>query len=184
MALKIKRKELVKQLVERDGLICQYPGCDEPLDLKATGRREVTIDHEFPQSKAREAGWTEEEIWDLSNLDLMHKSCNAKKSDLVYNEDGTLPEKPASRFRLRREKRASRPSECTLCFNGRALLIDETCPDCGSGPQPSFPTAYQVRSDECPHEGPWSCFACMTGIVDRKPAYIDVFDIENSGVED
>lgn len=184
MTVKISRKELVKSLVARDGLVCQYPGDQHPLDLEATGKREVTIDHWMPQSWARDNGWTEEKIWALKNLKLMCKKHNADKGDRVPNADGTLPAKPQRTKRLRREKRAERSEICDTCYSGRLLLLDETCPDCGSGPQPSFPTAYQVRSDECPHEGPWSCWACMAGHVDRKPAYIDVFDIEGSGIDD
>lgn len=178
------RTKLVKALVKRDGWVCQYPGEEHPLDPNGTGKHEPTIDHRYPQSKAREDGWTEDEIWDLTNLDLMCKKHNARKSDLVYNEDGTLPSKPQSRFRLRRQRRAERREPCELCYSGRLLLIDETCPDCGSGPQPSFPTAYQRNSNECPHSGPYSCWACMAGHAPRVPAYIDVFDIENTGMPD
>lgn len=180
----INRKDLVKKLVKRDGWVCQYPGEEHDLDPNGTGKHEPTIDHVFPQSKARADGWSEEEIWDLSNLDLLCKKHNARKSDRVYNDDGTLPEKPISRFRYRRQKRAERREPCGLCYSGRLLLLDEVCPDCGSGPQPSFPTAYQMNSNECPHSGPYSCWACMAGHVDRKPAYIDVFDIENTGMPD
>lgn len=184
MSTKVSREDLVKQLIKRDGLICQYPGAEHALDLKATGKQEVTIDHWKPQSWARENGWTEEEIWALSNLKLMCKKHNALKSDLIPREDGTIPERPQRTKRLRRERRAERNDICDTCYSGRLLLLDETCPDCGSGPQPTYPTAYQVRSNECPHEGPWSCWACIAGHVDRKPAYIDVFDIEGSGIDD
>src|SRR6202008_3051293 len=87
---KLSRSEIVSALIARDGIICQYPGCDEELDFSITeGKREPTIDHIYPQSKAYEDGWTYDQVWDLSNLALMSKACNAKKGDLVYLSDGT-----------------------------------------------------------------------------------------------
>lgn len=182
---KIDRDTLVALLVERDGTMCQYPDCENELDFTAKDtRKEVTIDHTFPQSKARLAGWTEEEIWDLSNLTLMEKSCNAKKSDLVYREDGTLPQKPMSRFKQRRIARAERPAICQTCDNGRKLGPDENCGACGSGPMPErFPRWAKMSANDCDHEAFW-CWACSIGMTERKAAYVDVFDIEYSGIED
>lgn len=176
MRTKLSRTEIVTLLIERDGLACQYPGCDEILDLNDVGPKEVTIDHSEPISWCRENGWTEDEIWDLSNLKLFSKKCNARKSNIRYLPDGTLPEPKGSRFRLRRQKRAERPDTCDTCMNGRILLIGEECPVCFSGPQPSYPTAYQCKSSECPHSGPWSCWACMIGIAEREPAIVTVLD--------
>lgn len=187
MVAKIRNRiEIVALLRKRDGDSCQYPGCEKPVDFTpgGEGRMSATIDHWMPQYWCKEQGWTDDQIWDVSNLKIMHKGCNAAKGGRIPNEDGTLPPKRESRFKYRSQKRAGRAALCTLCESGRLLLIDETCPDCGSGPQPAFPSAYQLPANECPHEGPWSCFACMVGIVDRKPAFIDVFDIEESGIDD
>lgn len=179
---KVDRKALMKKLVKKYGWVCQYPGEEHPLDPNGKDKHEPTIDHSYPQSRARLDGWTEEEIWDISNLKPMCKKHNARKSDRVYNEDGTLPEREQNNYRIRRALRGERKDPCGLCYSGRLLLIGETCPDCGSGPQPTYPTAYQRSSNDCPHSGPYSCWACMAGHVERKPAYIDVFDIENTGM--
>src|SRR5687767_3100328 len=92
IAIKVPRAQLVADLRTRDGATCQYPGCHESLDFSVVeGPNEVTIDHWIPQYYGKANGWTIEEIWDLSNLKLMHKKCNAKKGDRIPNEDGTLP---------------------------------------------------------------------------------------------
>jgi hypothetical protein len=170
MRTKISRAELVAALVARDGMSCQYPGCGEELDFEATGSKEVTIDHTEPQAWCRENGWTEDEIWDLSNLTLMHKRCNAKKSDLRYLPDGTLPVTNRSRFRYRRDKRAERPEICTSCSAGRDLGPDEVCASCGSGPQPErYPRWAKVPANECDHELFW-CAWCSIGVIPRAGA--------------
>lgn len=174
--VKVDRRTLVKTLRARDGDTCAYPGCGKEMDFKTKDTaRSATIDHREPQGWCRANGWTEEEIWDLSNLDLQCKSCNADKGDRRYNPDGTLPPKPQSR-KARRIQRGPRPDVCSTCYSGRILLIGETCPDCNSGPQPTYPTAYQRRSSECPHSGPYSCWACTLGIVEREPAIVTVLD--------
>jgi hypothetical protein len=156
---KIPRAELVADLRKRDGDRCQYPDCNEIIDFLITeGPRENTIDHWYPQYAGKADGWTSEEIWDLSNLKLMHKKCNAKKGDRIPNEDGTLPEKATKTFRYRRDKRASRPDLCVACDNGHNLFADEICGSCGCNAQ-RFPRSAKVRYDECDHEIMW-CWAC------------------------
>lgn len=182
MRTKIKRSELVAQLVARDGLVCAYPGCEDLLDLKATGSKEVTIDHIEPVSWCREQGWTEDEIWDLTNLALQHKRCNAKKSNLRYLPDGTLPETKSSRFKYRRQKRAERPEICTSCAAGRNLGPDEVCASCGSGPQPErFPRWAKVPSSECDHALFW-CAWCSIGVIER-PAAVDLAVLQSESDE-
>lgn len=166
---RLNRDQIIAALLERDGDRCQYPGCDETLDFLATGPREVTIDHWIPQHFGKANGWTDDEIWDLDNLKLFEKKCNAKKGDLLPNPDGTLPVKE-SRFRYRRDKRAQRPELCTSCENGRKLGPDEVCSACNSGPQPErFPRWAKMRADECDHEAFW-CWACSIGLVSRVGA--------------
>lgn len=162
---KATRAEIVAALLARDGNRCMYPGCDSELDFDAEGSREVTIDHHMPQWYGRENGWTSEEIWDLSNLRLMHKRCNAKKGDLIPNEDGTLPERKVRTFRYRRQKRAGRPELCVVCDNGHNLAPDEVCADCGADAQ-RFPRWAKVKYNECDHELMW-CWACSIGVVER-----------------
>lgn len=157
-----QRAELVSQLIERDGTTCQYPGCGNELDFTIEeGPFRVTIDHWMPKWFGIENDWTRDEIWDLSNLKLMERKCNAKKGDLIPNEDGTLPEKPARRkFRYRRDKRAQRPEVCTACNSGRNLDEDEWCNACGSGPQPArYPKWRQMKPSECDHDL-FFCWAC------------------------
>ena len=164
--IKIPREEIIIALRERDGTTCQHPDCGHELDFSLIeGPLLVTIDHWQPQAKAREAGWTEDEIWDLSNLKLMHRKCNAKKGDLIPNDDGTLPEKPMSRFRFRRQKRAGRPELCQECDNGHNLAPDEICANCGCDAQ-RYPRWAKVPAPDCDHELFW-CWACSIGIIER-----------------
>lgn len=167
--VKVPRSELVGQLVERDGLVCQYPGEEHELDLTITeGPREVTIDHHIPQWYCKKEGWTNEQIWAPSNLKLMCKRHNAKKGDRIPNADGTLPDKAQSTFRFRRQKRAGRPELCGECDNGHNLFVGEVCANCGCNAQ-RFPRWAKVKANECSHDVTW-CWACSIGIVDRVGA--------------
>ncbi len=191
----VQRAELVAALRARDGNKCRYPGCIEELDFNVTsGRLEVTIDHWIPQWYGKDNGWTRDEIWDLSNLRLMHKKCNAKKGDLIpfvlcpscgYSTasgtkicpadgcetslpqgDGILPPRPASKFRYRRDKRADRlDGPCDVCDNGHALEIDEICAQCGMDAQ-RFPRWAKMKYKECDHELFW-CIWCSIGDIPR-----------------
>lgn len=174
----IPRPEIIEALVKRDGLVCDHPDCEKTLDLNAPeGPWLVTIDHREPQSWGRNNGWTEEQIWDLDNLGLMHKKCNADKGDRRYREDGTLEPKPVNRFLYRREKRAERPEICTSCNSGRDLGPNEVCLACGSGPMPErFPRWAKVSSPECDHELFW-CWACSIGIVERVDSASAAFGV-------
>jgi hypothetical protein len=166
--VKVPRTELVIQLRARDGDVCQHPDCGNRMNFSITdGPLEVTIDHWIPQIFGKENGWTMAEIWALGNLKLMHKKCNAKKGDLIPNEDGSLPDKPSSTFKFRRHKRAERPEVCTSCNSGRDLGPGQVCSSCSSGPQPErFPRWAKVDSRECDHELFW-CWACSIGIHER-----------------
>lgn len=162
---KIPRAELVSTMRERDGDICMHPDCGLPLDFDrepptdgSSDPLEVTIDHWYPQYAGKADGWTMAEIWHVSNLKLMHKKCNAKKGDLIPNDDGTLPAKPKSTFKFRRQKRAGRPELCLECDNGHNLMVGEFCASCGCDAQ-RFPRSAKVRYDECDHELLW-CWVC------------------------
>lgn len=160
------RDEMVAALRARDGDLCQYPGHEHVLDFNIKdGPGEVTLDHWYPQWYGKSEGWTYEQIWDLSNLKLMCKKHNAKKGDLIPNEDGTLPEKPKSTFRFRRQKRAGRPEACTECNNGHNLGADEICANCGCTAQ-RFPRWAKVAVPDCDHELLW-CWACSIGVIER-----------------
>lgn len=156
---KVPRAELVAQLRTRDGNRCMHPDCGGVLDFTVLdGPLEVTIDHWMPQHFGKSNGWTMGEIWALSNLKLMHKKCNAKKGDLIPNEDGTLPAKPKSTFRFRRQKRAGRPDLCLECDNGHNLMVGEVCANCGCDAQ-RFPRSAKVKYAGCDHELLW-CWVC------------------------
>lgn len=173
--LKTPRAELVMQLHARDGDVCQYPGCAKPLDLAVEdGPLEVTIDHWFPQWYGKSEDWSNAQIWDLSNLKLMHKRCNARKGDLIPFEDGTLPEKPKSKFRFRRQKRAGRPELCTECDNGHDLVIGEVCANCGCNAQ-RFPRWAKVSFAECEKDGHsiYWCWVCSI-TPDMRPSTIGI----------
>lgn len=170
----IDRQKIILLLSERDGYRCTYPDCDLPLEEDPFSRHVVTIDHIYPQAKCRADGWTYEEIWDISNLQLQGKVCNAKKSDRTYDANGML-----SRRGPVRAVKTPRPDWCDLCDSGRLLYPGEECPDCGSGPQPSaFPAVFQKRPKECSHG--WvnlsdHCWMCVIGHVDRCPASVGAF---------
>lgn len=174
LAPKMLRERSIAALRKRDGDFCMHPDCGKILDFSIVDDNDglfVTIDHWIPKYECDRLGWTHEQKWDDSNLRLMHKECNAKKGDLIPNEDGTLPEKPAKRkFRYRRQKRATRPEICTVCSNGRGLGPDEVCASCNSGPQPErFPRWAKMPSNECDHELFW-CAWCSIGVIQRAPA--------------
>lgn len=159
---KIPRWELVELLRMRDGDICMHPDCGKPLDIEADAedRMATTIDHWIPQTYGKANGWSMGQIWDLDNLKLMHKKCNAHKGDLLPNEDGTLPEKKTRTWKNRRAKRVNRPDVCTACNAGRNLEINEFCRACGSGPQPArMPRTMQRSPKDCDHQD-FICVAC------------------------
>lgn len=167
---KTPRTQLVEELVLRDGNLCQHPACGREMDLSLTeGPSQATIDHWYPQVYGKENGWTYEQIWDLSNLKLMHRKCNAKKGDLLPNEDGTLPEKVTKTFRYRRDKRATRPELCVVCDNGHNLFADEICASCGCDAQ-RFPRSAKVSYNDCDHEIMW-CWVCSI-TPDMRPSVI------------
>ncbi len=112
------RSELVLVLIDRDGDECRY--CQRDFS-----KRERTIDHVYPQSRGKADGWTYEEIWHIDNLVLSCKPCNAKKSDLLLDEDGNIPNRNTRTFRYRRDKRAQRAEICTSCNVGRDLGPDD-----------------------------------------------------------
>jgi hypothetical protein len=166
---RLTRQQQLSALRKRDGATCQYPACGEVMDFSLTdGPNEVTIDHWMPQYWCKNNSWTREEIWDLSNLKLMHKRCNAKKGDRIPNDDGTLPEKIVRKFRYRRDKRAGRPGLCDICDNGHNLAFDEICGSCGGDAQ-AFPRSAKVKTQDCDHEILW-CIWCSIGVIERAPA--------------
>lgn len=181
--LRQPRVETVALLRARDGVSCQHPACGEPMDFSITdGPFQVTIDHWIPQCEGRLRGWTQDEIWDMSNLKLMHRKCNAHKGDLIPNEDGTLPEKPSRRkFRYRRDKRAQRPEFCTACDNGHGLGADEVCAACGSNAK-RFPRWAKVRYNECDHALFW-CWACSIS-PDMRVGATEMIMLEGEGGDD
>jgi len=151
--IKFSRREAVAFLIERDGDYCKFPDCDRPFDEKDIR----TLDHIYPQSKARADGWTYEEINAYSNLQLMHKTCNVRKGDLEYDADGilhyTIPEPKVVRV--------ARPEICDTCYSGRLLFLDELCDVCGSGPQPAkYPGTLQRKPKECDHST-YHCWRCV-----------------------
>lgn len=163
---KISRTVLIEQLVERDGTRCQHPNADHELNFEVKeGPSEVTIDHWYPQYYGKSEGWAPVQIWALSNLKLMCKKHNAQKGDLIPNADGTLPPKPQSTFRFRRQKRAGRPDLCEACNNGHDLAPDEICASCGCNAQ-RFPRWAKVKTQDCDHELLW-CIWCSIGVIER-----------------
>lgn len=176
------RAEQIAALRVRDGDICQFPGCGRTLDFTLATDDDphyVTIDHWIPQHFGKANGWTRDEIWELSNLKLMEKKCNAKKGDRIPNEDGSLPERTIRKFRYRRDKRAGRPELCGACDNGHDLFKGEICASCGCDAQ-RFPRSAKVRYDECDHEILW-CWVCSITPEMREPAAISAIRHAEAG---
>lgn len=144
----LTKPEMVELLANDWGYFCFL--CEDEF----TENDGPTIDHWIPLSK----GGT----WDLENLRIMHRRCNAIKSDTMPVDDYTVVIKtrlPASRRRV--EKRNGRPIFCTLCESGRLLLIGEECGLCGSGPQPATaPRTLQTSPAQCDHDV-WHCRECF-----------------------
>lgn len=164
MAIKMTRAEAEQFLKDRDGNQCMFPGCDRPLD----DPKDInTLDHIYPQFLAKRDGWTREETDDISNLQLMHKTCNAIKGHQLPDENGEF------RVPVREPKvqKGPRPELCDLCESGRALQMDETCPDCGSEAQPKrWPGVLQRKPKECDHST-FHCWMCVVHQPDlRVPA--------------
>jgi len=112
----------------------------------------------------------------------MEKKCNAKKGDLLPNDDGTVPEKKTRAFKFRREARAQRPEICTACNNGRNLEYDEVCASCGSGPQPlRWERWRKMATKDCDHALFW-CPMCGSGVIPRVGA-TEMILIEGEGGE-
>jgi hypothetical protein len=161
------REWRIREIESRDGPNCFYPPCLKPFKSKD----EITFDHWIPQSK----GGT----WDIENLRLMHKRCNAVKGDDMPLPDGTLP--PKKREPNSAERRAMRRGErqevCTSCMSGRLLGPDDCCEACGSmAMPPRHPQWSKMKPQDCTHEGIWWCWACMSGVIERVPAIYDVLD--------
>lgn len=158
------RAQVTEFLKRRDGDECQYPGCSLPFVDEADHNLSRTIDHVYPQARARMEGWSMEEINSMDNLALMHKKCNARKKDFIYNADGTLPV-PVSRIK---NIKSERPMICNLCDSGRSLYEGQTCPLCGAKPSPhSFPKYLQREPKECDH-AEFHCWGCVTGILAER----------------
>lgn len=170
---KVPRSEQVAALVERDGVMCQFPDCDLELNFELTGDNDMstTIDHWMPQWYGKSEGWTYDQIWDLSNLKLMHKKCNARKGERIPNDDGTLPKRKTRTFRYKRDKRAGRPEECSDCQNGHALEHNEVCGSCGTFGK-FFNRDAKVKYSDCDHEILW-CWICSI-TPDMRPSSIGI----------
>lgn len=180
---KTPRAELVAALIERDGLICQYPGEEHPMDMDGVGQNELTLDHHIPQWYCKANGWTMDETWALDNLRIFCKKHNAKKGDRVPNADGTLPPKPQSTFRYRRQKRAQRPEVCDSCMAGRNLGPDEWCNACGCGANPGrFPKWRQMVVRECDHDL-FYCVACTVWFPEYRRSALDSLINGGNGYE-
>lgn len=155
------REWRINEITKRDGPNCFYPPCLKPFK----SRDEITFDHWIPQSKGGD--------WEIENLRIMHKRCNAVKGDDMPLPDGTLP--PKKRELNSQERRiqrfAARPEVCNTCRSGRLLGPEEECASCGSGPMPPVnPSWAKMRPSDCTHEGVWWCWACMSGVIERVPA--------------
>jgi hypothetical protein len=153
----LTRAERIAILTKRDGPDCFL--CKEPF----SETQEITFDHWIPQSRGGD--------WEIANLRLAHKRCNALKGDTMPDDDFSFTiRKSVSSFRSRTMKRSERPDLCQRCTNGRSLGPQESCDICGSGPMPErFPRWAKAPVKECDHDEFW-CWACSIDLIERKPA--------------
>ena len=184
---RISRADLIAALIKRDGTTCQYPGCDRELDFTITDDDNpmfVTIDHWMPKHYGLAQGWTWEKIWDLKNLKLMEKKCNAKKGDLIPFEDGTLPARPAKTFRSRRQKRVNRPEICEACNAGRSLGEGEWCNACGTGGATEWwkQKWRQEKVKDCDHDL-FYCVSCTIWFPEQRRSALDSLLTGGEGYE-
>lgn len=172
------RQARLIELRARDGILCFHPDCRKPFsnltaDIEITKENlalfeDITFDHWNPRSR----GGT----WDIENLRMMHKRCNALKGDTVPNDDGTITalNRPNSAAR-RLAQRNRRVEVCKTCNSGRLLGPDEHCDTCGAIPMPyRHPQWAKMAPKDCDHRGVWWCWACMSGVIIREPAIVDV----------
>lgn len=153
MRLTFDRKQRLRELIAIYGYRC-FLECGRPF----TEKDPPSIDHWWPQSWCRAQGWTQEQIDDISNTRICHRTCNSRKSDRIPLDDYTLGPVP---IREPKAAKLPRPEHCETCFSGRLLLVGETCHDCGIGPQPStIPKTLQRRPKECDH-GQFICVRCF-----------------------
>ncbi len=164
----LTRNERIDILISRDGDLCFYPDCRKSFKTQ----EEMTFDHWTPQSK----GGT----WEINNLRLMHKRCNALKGDRVPDANGILPatKREPNATERRNARKGLRTEVCSLCDSGRKLGEDDVCLSCGSGPMPrTFPHWKKMRAQDCDHDLFW-CWACCIGIAERRPAILDVLNAD------
>lgn len=157
-----QRDILVDALVQVYGDGCFY--CPAPFVNEENHKHSRTVDHYHSQDYCKKQGFDFMATHGMQNLVLAHKVCNSNKSNRAWLEDGTL--EPRGRVRT---PKAPRPEICETCASGRLLLLGETCPHCGSGPQPATaPKMYQKTPKECSHAGMHHCWMCYLGFVPRE----------------
>lgn len=165
------KADIIAALIERDGDSCMY--CPQPFDPDSNDKHGRTIDHYHSVDYGRKQGWDFLKIHGMQNLVLAGKSCNSKKSNRAWLEDGTLE----SRGR-QKGPAVLRIDVCDTCSTGRLLYPGEFCPDCGIGARPEVaPSMLQRRPNECDHDQ-FHCYMCFIGHIPRKRAMEDVFGIK------
>lgn len=164
MKLTLNRAETIDSLAIRDGLYCAWIDCNYDIDENNI----LTIEHIIPRSK----GGTDD-LWNLELLCMKHNYYRANRDYIDYNNRILEPiNKKLKPQRVQHPK----PSQC--CNQGRDLGPDDVCYSCGSTAQPySYPHWAKLPPKECPHSGPWWCWAESLGIYDRVEASSDVFGI-------
>lgn len=158
--MRLKTRDLVDYLINRDGLYCQYPECKGPNDFK--NYDSISIDHWVPKCR----GGTDHS----DNLKLMHIKCNGLKGDRLVLSDGTLEPKPVKE----KKEKPDRKKPCEKCWEGRNLGEHDVCDTCGmtAMPQP-WPRYKQKTPSECDHND-YFCWSCLLGFNERKQVSDDI----------
>ena len=159
--MRLKTRDLVDYLINRDGLVCRMPYCPSPDQFD--GYSDITVDHWVPRSKGG-SDHTE-------NLRIMHPACNLEKGNRLVLPDGTLEPKPV---KTPKKVKATRKKPCEKCWEGRSLGPDDVCDHCGMTAMPQPYPRYKQRSPgECDHND-YFCWACLLGFYDRKEVAEDI----------
>lgn len=149
----IRRAEVMRLLIDEYGNEC-YLCHGEP-----TPADPLNIDHYWPQSYCKAAGWSEETYNEISNLRPTHESCNRQKSDQLPVE-GWVFTPPAPKLY---PTKVVKTPVCETCMNGAFLDVSDQCPDCLlDNSLRRFPKATQKRPKDCSHTFPDHCWYCVT----------------------
>ena len=118
-----------KQIFERDGWICQIPGCGLPIlpDLKHPDPGSASVDHIIPCSRA-----DDNLEWDAApNKRAAHKICNERRGNRMHADDLQVLAPELVPLIVPPRLRQAKPREyCVACQAVRVSRAGATCRAC------------------------------------------------------